>query len=117
MSKRFLFLLLACLLVVLPLRTLASGSYPGRPPQPPTTIDTAKYHVGKQIFTGKARPDQDLSAAVTSQQARLQELQAALPNKAQQAVDLPALAGKLSADGLEALEYYLAIRYKVEVTK
>lgn len=111
MSKRFLPLLLGCLLLVLPLRALASGSYPGRPPQPPPTIDAAKYHVGKQIFTGQAASDQSLPTAVAPQQARLQELQAALPSKAQQTVNLPALAGKLSTDRLEALEYYLASNY------
>jgi hypothetical protein len=47
----------------------------------------------------------------------LQELQALLPKAARQSVNLPLLADKLSADLLAALEYYLAIRYKIEVNK
>ena len=105
--------LLGCLIFARPLMTLASGSYPGRPPVPSMAVDAAKYHLGKHIFTGKARLANGVPAAAAQQEARLQELQAALPPKAQRSVNLPALAGRLSADRLEALEYYLAMRYKI----
>jgi hypothetical protein len=107
--------LLGGLMLMLPGSTMGSGSYPGRPPQPPTAVDTAKYHLGKQIFTGAARLGDNGPAAVSQQEARLKALQTALPRAAQASANLPALAGKLSADRLEALEYYLAIRYKIEI--
>jgi hypothetical protein len=75
------------------------------------------YHRGKQIFTGGMTLSDVPSVSVLDQAARLTALQGKLPQQVQQTVALPALAGKLRPENLQALEYYLAIRYKIEVAK
>jgi hypothetical protein len=96
---------------------LASGSYGARPPRPPAgqpaaKLDREKYELGKKVFSGKSmsRPDANVTAA--SQSARLGALQARLPKSTAKHTDLTALAGKLSATDLDALEYYVHERYK-----
>ena len=99
------------LMLVWPLIALGSGSYSSRPS---SAVSTTKYHLGKQIFTG-ARLDNELSASDSQQGGRLKQLQALLPQPAQSSVNLPQLAGKLNSAQLNALEYYLRIRYRIEV--
>lgn len=95
-------------------QALASGSYPGRPPQPPVAVDTDKYNTGKQIFTGKATLGTGAAGAAETQTTRLKDLQGRLPKAVQKTAKLPELAGKLSAEQMKALEYYLELRYKVK---
>jgi hypothetical protein len=92
----------------------ASGSYSARPPRPPVTgtkLDSGKYSLGKKIYTGKAELRASPGAEAAQQEARLRALQNRLPKSAGKKVNLPSLAGKLSARELEALEYYVDKRY------
>ncbi len=102
------------LILVWPLTALGSGSYSHKLSRASSAINAAKYHRGKQIFTGQARYDNGSSTPASQHEARLKELQALLPQEAQGSVNLPQLAGKLRADHLEALEYYLSVRYRIE---
>jgi hypothetical protein len=76
-------------------------------------MDDAKYAEGKAVFTGKA-PLTRTAGASKQQRARLEAL-------ARQSGDagrnLPSLAGRLTADQLEALEYYVAQRYPAGVAR
>lgn len=76
-------------------------------------MDDGKYAAGKAVFTGKA-PLTRNAAASKQQRARLQAL-------AQQSgaagANLPALAGRLTAEQLDALEYYVARRYPAAVAR
>lgn len=101
------------LVLAWPLTALGSGSYSHKLSKASSAINTAKYHRGKRIFTGQARFDNESSTAAPEQEERLAELQALLPQQVQSSVNLPQLAGKLSADHLEALEYYLSVRYRI----
>ena len=96
--------------------SLASGSYANRPPQPPTSVsvDSNKYNLGKQVFTGKAPLGTASSDVAAQQEPRLKELQGKLPKAAQKNTNLPDLAGKLTPGQMSALEYYLEVRYKVK---
>jgi hypothetical protein len=95
---------------------LASGTVPaGGVPRAPLRADAGKIELGRAIYTGKA----NLSAGagpVEEQSKRLQALQAKLPLTARKSVDLPALAGKLSAEQLAALETYLAVRFDLKLS-
>ena len=91
----------------------ASGTYSRPPGPPPANMDKAKYNLGKQVFAGKAAPATTAGDAA-SQSARLKDLQGKLPKSAQKSADLPALAGKLSADQMSALEHFLEVRYKIK---
>lgn len=92
---------------------LASGSAPTRPPRPPRTdapgetMDSARYALGKSVFTGKA-PLHSNRAAARQQRARLSQLAA---RSGARGASLPELAGKLSPEQLDALEYYVSQRY------
>lgn len=113
----YLCALLAC--VVLSGTAVASGTYNARPPRPPKVegdergiVERDKYALGKKVFNRK--PDAAVAqpqANREAQQKRLAELQARLPASTQKKVNLPALAGKLTAEELEALEYYVSKRY------
>ena len=108
-------------LAIAPSLLLASGSYSSRPPRPPTVVertkdaDKEKYELGKHIYSGKARlSGQPGADAAKAQEARLQTLQARLPESAQKKTNLPALAGRLTAAEMEALEYYVNKRFPVK---
>lgn len=111
MRGRLWMLGLGGLFLMLPMVSWASGSYapPARPPI--ATIDVDKYHLGKQIFTGSPPPATGSADGASSE--RLSALQAKLPPQAKRSANLESLAGKLDNDQLEALEYYLAVRYKI----
>ena len=104
------------LILAWPLTALGSGSYSHKLSRASSATNTAKYHRGKQIFTGQARYDNGSPAPIAQHEERLKELQALLPQEAQGSVNLPQLAGKINADHLEALEYYLSVRYRIEIT-
>lgn len=103
-------LMAACL--ALPVTAGASGSYTARPPQPGLagkSLDRAKYSLGQKLFTGKVQPSGQADAA--TQNERLKRLQGLLPEKTAAKKDLPALAGKLTGEQLDALDYYVTKRY------
>jgi hypothetical protein len=100
----------------------ASGGGPAAPPRPPKkekdmpkksemsmmeTIDSARYELGKAVYTGKY-------TAVNNRQKMSEQKKALMmmSNKAGSKVkDLSSLAGKISDEQLKALEYYLSKRF------
>jgi hypothetical protein len=117
MHSRLFSLLLPALVLFLPLFALGSGSYTSRPPRPPAStpsIDSDKYNLGKQIYSGKATLGAANADVAAQQSPRLKELQDKLPRSAQRTANLPDLAGKLSTAQMQALEYYLEVRYKIK---
>jgi hypothetical protein len=93
----------------------ASGSYLLVPPRPPESAlaDSFKYELGKAIFAGKAELKEQSSTETQAQFTRLERLQEQLPARVKRTVNLTNLAGKLSREQLNALEYFLKIRHKV----
>ena len=97
---------------------LASGSAPMRPPRPPKNfapagnneVDDSRYALGKAVFAGKSAPVANPSAA-KKQKARLSQLASAI---GKDGASLPALAGKLSDEQMDALDYYAAKRFGVQ---
>jgi hypothetical protein len=101
-----------------PLSSFASGTYTSRLPQPPSkagkgaSIDRAKYDLGQRVFNAKtviAAQGGDAAA----QRTRLQAIQNRLPEKVAKKKDLTALAGKLTEEQLDALDYFVKERYPV----
>jgi hypothetical protein len=97
-----------------PLSAEASGSYCTCLPKPPARLGSAakmdrdKFDLGQKVFNGKTAPVQ---AEAAPQRTRLQALQADLPEKVAAKKDVTALAGKLTDQQLEALEYFIKQRY------
>lgn len=98
--------------LLIPMASFASGSYSARPPRISVSggekIDSAKYELGKRIYTGKAKLD---TGTAPNGEARLRALDSALPEKERKKINLAALNGKLNAEQLDALEYYVAHRF------
>lgn len=98
---------------------LASGSYPPNPPRlggaALAKIDAPVYNLGKTIFTDRmalpadAPPGNDPAANL----ARLTAVQAQLPERVRTEVDLPALSTRLDTAQVDALLYYLQIRFRI----
>lgn len=95
-----------------PSSSYGSGSYLSRPPQP-SLIDSEKYELGKAVFLGRIQGTSTAASLQVTQAQRLRSLQSGLPVKARQSAKLPDLAGKLSEAQMNALEYYLKVRFKV----
>ena len=110
--KKTILVILFAFLVVSPLPSLASGSYGGRPPRPPSSSDRALYTIGKSLIAGKIAL-QDVADA-DSQGMVLAQLQDRLPKSARQKIDLMPFAGKLTDQQLEGLKSYLKVRYKIK---
>ncbi len=108
------------LVLLSPVLLQASGSYNARPPRPPTITesrkasDKDKYELGKKIYSGKARLSTQSSVSATQQETRLRALQNRLPESEKKNTNLPALAGKLTAEQLDALEYYVDKRFPLK---
>lgn len=110
------------LLALVATELFASGSYVTRPPLP-ASHDSARYELGKAIALGRAplpgvktAPAGKLAGARQegeAQSRRLSALQDQLPGRIRSTMTLPALAGRLTEGQLEALEYYLRVRYKI----
>ena len=93
----------------------ASGSAPTRPPRPPANyfapagekLDNNRYALGKAVFTGKAPRTANPSAAKKqrTQLAHLAEV------SGKQGASLPSLAGQLSNEQMDALNYYVSKRF------
>jgi len=88
----------------------SSGTYAGRPPRPPASIDRASYELGKKVFAGEFVAEEGDREAQTTLLAALQEK---LPSRARTRADLPTYAGRLNSQQIEALQYFLKKRYKV----
>jgi hypothetical protein len=91
----------------------ASGSYPGPGIRPAVRVNTAKYELGKAVFNGKATMTAGAGNADV-QGEKLTAWQKALPAAAAKTVNLPALAGKLTTEQIDALEYFLEVRYNLK---
>lgn len=78
-------------------------------------IDTTKYITGKKIFTG-ATPLEAHPQTTQITAPKLKALQAALPQAVTRAINLNDMAGKLTTIQMEALEYYIAIRFRIVLT-
>ncbi len=89
----------------------ASGTYRGAPVQGAGALDTPKYELGKRLFAGEVTGT--AAAADARQLERLQQLQGRLPLAVRKRANLGALAGRLATEQLEALEYFLKVRYRV----
>jgi hypothetical protein len=115
-TKRLTTLLLAAC-VALPAVGTASGTYTARPPRPPAKaaggekMDSAKYALGKSIYNGKAKLEANTAVPMAVQETRLKALEARVSEKERKSANLTAHAGKLSAEQLDALEYYVAHRF------
>src|SRR5687767_14475695 len=114
-------LIIPCLLLAMAGSAFASGATPTRPPRPPRSgqsapaerIDDGKYALGKAVFTGKSSLARN-NRAGKQERARLEELARQSGNAGRH---LPSLAGRLSADQLDALAYYVAHRYPAGVPR
>ncbi len=112
-------ILLAALLgAAVTVPAVASGTYSGRPPKPPAAagsemkMDREKYGLGQKVYEGQMKLMGGGDAG--AQMERLKMAQAKLPADAMKMKDLPALAGKLSATELDALEYFVSQRFAVK---
>ncbi len=94
---------------------LASGSYSGRAPKPPThsadpaKMDREKYGLGQKVYDGRVMTNNGGQAE--AQLPRLKAAQMKLSADAAKTKNLSTLAGKLSAPQLEALEYFVEQRF------
>ena len=106
--------LVAILGVVLTAASLASasGTYRGGSPRRSAMNNFGKYELGKKIATGEIVPGDE--ARNDPEQLRiLGELHQKLPASAQARLDFKPFAGRLSADQLEAVRYYVTVRYRI----
>lgn len=91
----------------------ASGSYCACMPKPPVTnaagpVDKDRFDLGQKVFNGKIAPTQSDAAL---QRSRLEALQTQLPARVAKKKKLTNLAGKLTHEQLQALEYFIGRRY------
>jgi hypothetical protein len=97
----------------------ASGSYAApRPPKAKSEagmmmkLDQEKYGLGQKIYDGKV--DLMAHADAQMQMERLKMVQARVPADGGMRKDLVGLAGKLSPEQLDALEYYVNHRFAMK---
>lgn len=96
----------------------ASGSYGGRPPHPPVKakagmkMDREKYGLGQKVYDGSVMTSGGGDA--DRQRARLETLQAKLPDDVSSTKKLVSLAGNLSEVQLDALEYFVEERFAMK---
>ena len=115
------FALIVCTASVLPNMARASGSYPPNPPRlgglALAQIDARTYNLGKTVFLDRLSvPSSERpSAEAEANRVRLASVQALLPERVRAEVDLPALANRLDRDQLDALLYYVGIRFRVTI--
>lgn len=100
---------------------MASGSYPPNPPRlggaALARIDANRYNLGKTLFLERLNLPSSAPAETNpdANRARLAATQNLLPERVSAQIDLPALAGRLSAEQVDALLYYIGIRFRIEV--
>lgn len=99
----------------------ASGSYPPNPPRlggaALSKIDASAYNLGKSLFTGRlSLPDTPpVDGDPATNRSRLAEAQSRLPERVRGEVDLPGLADRLEAGQVDALLYYVSIRFRIDL--
>ncbi|TGN21119.1 hypothetical protein [Leptospira idonii] len=94
----------------------ASGGFGGGGVgQVPQGKDREKFHLGKSIYNLEIELPPTDKTKVVAQSEQLDYLQGSLPNSEKQRVNLPDLAGKLTSEQLEALEYFVSIRFNVKL--
>jgi hypothetical protein len=99
----------------------ASGSYPPNPPRlggaALSRIDAVAYNLGKNIFLDRlALPDATpADADPVANLARLDATQALLPPRVRAQIDLPAFAERLNTEQVDALLYYIGIRFRIDI--
>lgn len=117
-GKHLLQIVLGSLLGVASINlALASGTHANRMPKPPSSketekLDREKYSLGQKIYNAKVKLMTAGDAG--AQMGRLKVLQARLPAKIAEKKNLVSLAGKLTAEQLEALEYFVQQRFPVK---
>ena len=76
-------------------------------------VEAAQQEDAPAAFGGQRRqaPDEVDAWNAVAQRARLETLQARLPEKVAKKRDLTRLAGKLTGDQLDAVEYFVNQRY------
>ncbi len=83
----------------------------------PQGKDREKFHLGKAIYNQEIDLSTSDPAKEISQSEKLEYLQGSLPNPEKKRVTLPNLAGKLTDIQLEALEYFISVRFNVKLEK
>ncbi|XDD45627.1 hypothetical protein AB3N60_13040 [Leptospira sp. WS39.C2] len=81
----------------------------------PQGQDREKYHLGKAIFNQEISLDSKTISNASDQEERLEYLQGSLPNTEKRRVNLPELSGKLSEEQLQALEYFVQVRFNIKL--
>lgn len=97
--------------------SFASGGFSGGGvAQIPKGKDREKYHLGKSVYNREIEiPAEADSSKIQSQKIRLEYLQGSLPNSEKQRVNLEELAGKLTQEQLDSLEYFVSVRFNVKL--
>lgn len=105
---------LASLVILLYAATAAaSGSYVRPSSHRAGLDDYSKYELGKNVSQGRvALPDAE-DERLEHQYEILMDLDRQLPRNTRSRLDLPALAGRLDSAQLDAVRYYLRVRYRV----
>ncbi|TGM05143.1 hypothetical protein [Leptospira jelokensis] len=83
----------------------------------PQGQDREKYHLGKAIFNQEVSLEKQTNANVNTadQEERLEYLQGSLPNTEKRRVNLPDFSGKLTEEQLQALEYFIQVRFNIKL--
>ena len=71
-------------------------------------------NIGKKVFTGKADLSEFDATREPPQREVLTSITARLPRRARSKAELVELAGRLADEQLDALRYYVKVRYKIE---
>lgn len=114
-------LVFSTLLIVSSASSLASGSYPPNPPRlggpALSKIDARAYNLGKTLFTDRLTLPESSPAGANpaANLAKLNAVQQRLPERVRTEVDLPALASRLDASQVDALLYYVGIRFRISL--
>ena len=95
----------------------SSGGMGGGGGPIPQGKDREKFHLGKAIYNQEIEITQMDPSKEVLQAERLEYLQGSLPNPEKKRVTLPNFAGKLTELQLEALEYFISVRFNVKLEK
>ena len=97
----------------------ASGGFSGGGVQQiPQGKDREKFHLGKAVYNQEVEISSKVDNKLEETQSeRLEYLQGSLPNADKKRVYLPDWAGKLTPEQLDALEYFVSVRFNVKVEK
>jgi hypothetical protein len=109
MKRNVLISFMLLVMMLLPAISQSSGSYVARHPKPPK-VDQEKYNLGKSIFNGQLMLEEH--EAEPNQGVLLADLKDQLPERLQEDFNTQSFAGKLDKEQLDALDYYVARRFK-----